>query len=171
MLRTGTGLKIRAGIAVCVVLLTASIAFAAIKETPLTGTWLLTETKSTANGTTNSHPQPGYYMFTGNHYSRMGVTSDGPRPDLPRKVDETTVTVSQLLAVWGKFFAHGGTYTISGDTVRIQVDISSGPRVMNNHEFIVYKFRIEGDKLTMTPLEDANGPVTKPQIITLTRVE
>lgn len=159
-------------VAACFCWMAVSVAAGAIKETPLTGTWLVTEVKRTgANGSTNSHPQPGYLMFTGNHYSRLSVTSDRPRPDLPRKLDESTVTVPQLLAVWGAFFAHGGTYAVSGDTVRIQVDIATGPRVMDNHEFILYRFRIEGDKLTLTPLQDSNGPTTNPTIVTLTRVE
>lgn len=74
------------------------------------------------------------------------------------------MNVSQLLAIWGCFFR-------AGDTVKIQVDVATRPSTMANHEFIVYGFTIEVDKLTLSPLRDSNGPVTNGQIITLTRVE
>jgi hypothetical protein len=166
-------MQFRAVTAACLCALTVSVARGAIKETPLTGTWRITEVKTTGpNGRTNSHPQPGYLFFTGNHYCKLVVTSDNPRPELPKgKLDESRVTVPQLLAVWGAFYAHGGTYSISGDTVKIQVDVASGPRTMENHEFIVYRFKIEGDELTLTPLRDVNGPTANPGITTLTRVE
>ena len=42
---------------------------------------------------------------------------------------------------------------------------------MENYEFIVYSFKIEGEQLTLTPLRDSNGPVANPTTIILTRVK
>ena len=103
----------------------------------------------------------------------MLIAGDSPRPDSvpPGRVDESKVTVAQLLAAWGTFAAHGGTYTISGDTVTVKALISKTPRVMERSEYIVFSFKIEGDKLTLITVRDANGPMANPTITTLTRVE
>ena len=81
------------------------------------------------------------------------------------------MNASQLLAVWGAFSAHGGTYNISGDSVKMQVHVATRPTTMEDHEFIVYGFSIKEDKLNLSPSRDSNSPVTNPTIITLTRVE
>lgn len=83
---------------------------AQFKATPLTGTWSLTEIKTTGpNARTISHPQPGLLMFTGNHYSLMIIESDKPRAEI-QSPQVKKPTVDELLATWEPFTAASGTY-------------------------------------------------------------
>jgi len=164
----------RATLATCVCALAATVVSAQMKETPLSGTWQITEGKGGGpNGRTNSTPQPGFYMFTGTHFSVMLVTSEAPRPDdiPPGPVDESKVTYRQLAAVWSSFVAYGGTYSIAGDSLTVYALISKTPRPMTRHEMIVFSFKIEGDKLTLIPIRDSNGPIANPGTTTLKRIE
>ena len=64
---------------VAIAMLAAS-ANAQFKQTPLTGTWSVTEIRITGpNARTITHPQPGLLIFTGNHYSLMIIESDQAR--------------------------------------------------------------------------------------------
>ena len=163
-----------ARIATCLCALAASVVSAQIKETPLTGTWQITEVKDGGpNGKTNHNPQPGFYMFTGTHFSVMVVASDAPRPDdIPSgPLDESEVSFRQLATAWASFAAYGGTYTISGDTLTVQAQISKSPRPMTRKEMIIFSYRLAGDKLTLIPTRDSNGPLMNPATTTLKRIE
>lgn len=163
-----------ARIAACLCALAATVVSAQIKQTPLTGTWQITGVKGGGpNGKTNNNPQPGFYMFTGTHFSVMMVGSDAPRPDdiPPGPVDESKVTFRQLAAAWASFAAYGGTYSLSGDTLTVQAHISKSPRPMTRKEMIVFSYKLDGDKLTLVPIRDSNGPMTNPATTTLKRIE
>ncbi len=163
-----------ARIAACLCTLAANVVSAQIKETPLTGTWQMTEVKGGGpNGKTNNNPQPGFYMFTGTHFSVMMVGSAAPRPDdiPPGPVDESKVSFRQLAAAWTSFAAYGGTYSISGDTLTVQAHISKSPRPMTRKEMTVFSYRVDGDRLTLVPMRDSNGPMVNPATTTLKRIE
>jgi hypothetical protein len=54
---------------------------AELKPTSLTGTWRITEVKTAGlNPSTNSNPQPGLYIFTGEYFSAMSASSDWTLP-------------------------------------------------------------------------------------------
>lgn len=154
--------------------LAATVVSAQLKPTALTGTWQITEVRRGGpNGKTNNNPQPGFYLFTGTHFSVMVVTSDAPRPDdiPPGPVDETKVTFRQLAAAWSSLSAYGGTYTLSDSTLTVHAEISKSPRPMTRKESIVFSYRIDGDKLTLIPIRDSNGPIANPTTTTLKRIE
>ncbi len=159
-------------IPICVVL-AAIVALAQWKTTPLTGTWRASEIQTTGpNARTNGSPQPGLYIFTGGHYSIVAVSSQAPRPDVGnRPQDDPNLTVAQLLAAWGPFAAHSGTYEISGDSVTLRPVVAKNAGIMTRHEFIVFSFKLEGGKLSLTPLRDSNGPLAGAPTTTLTRIE
>lgn len=148
----------------------ATTAMAQLKPTALTGTWSVTERKTTGpNAQTNSKPQPGLYIFTGNHYSIMTVNSDKPRPALPQ--DQAKATAAELRAVWDPFTANSGTYEIAGDTVTFHPAVAKNPNVMAPGNSNVSKFKITGKTLTLTQVKDRTGPIANPTTTTLTRVE
>jgi len=69
------------------------------------------------------------------------------------------------------FSAYGGTYTVSGDTLTVQAQVSKSPRPMARHEMIVFSYKIEADTLILVPIRDSNGPMTNPTTTTLKRIE
>jgi hypothetical protein len=160
-------------ISLCYFALAVLATGAELKPTPLTGTWRITEVKTTGpKARTNSNPQPGLYIFTGEYFSAMAVYSESPRPDvIIRPKDFATASAADLLAAWGGFSGYCGTYSISGETVSFKAVVSMQPRPMTRGEAIVYSFRMEGNKLTLVPLRDANGPIANGATIALTRIE
>jgi Lipocalin-like domain len=149
--------------------LLAATANAQLKPTSLTGTWRVTEAKTTGpNARTLSSPQPGLLIFTGNHYSRMVITSDQPRTALK---DQSKATAAELLATWGPFNAASGAYEISGDNLTVRPVVAKNPQVMAPGAVLVYSFKLEGHTLTITDVRNANGPVANPATITYTRIE
>ncbi len=149
------------------VLLTTS-ASAQLKPTPLTGTWRMTEVKTSGpNARTLRSPQ-GLLIFTGNHYSRVFVNSDQPRAALQ---DPTKATAADLVAVWGPLVAASGTYEVSGNTLTCRPIVAKNPQVMAPGVLDVYVFKLEGNALTTTDVRNANGPAGNPTTITYTRIE
>jgi hypothetical protein len=149
-------------------LLTAT-AGAQLKPTPLTGTWRLTGVKTTGpNARTVSNPQPGLLIFTGNHYSRMLITSDHPRTELK---DQTKATAAELLATWGPFNAAAGTYEVSGDNLTCRPAVAKNPQVMVPGGEQLFLFKLDGNTLTITDVRNGNDPVANPTTRTYTRVE
>ena len=150
--------------------LLSATATAQLKSTPLTGTWRVTEVKTTGpNARTTSSPQPGLYIFTGNHYSIITVNSDKPRPALPQ--DLAKATAAELRATWDPFTANSGTYEVAGGNVTFRPAVAKNPSVMAPGTSNVSSFKIAGTILTLTQVRNATGSVANPATTTLTRVE
>jgi hypothetical protein len=65
----------------CYLAVVGLAAAAELKPTPLTGTWRITEVSIAGpNPGTNTNPQPGLYIFTGEYFSAMSVVSQIPGP-------------------------------------------------------------------------------------------
>jgi hypothetical protein len=163
----------KAAISLCYFTLAVLATAAELKTTALTGAWRITEVKTAGpNARTNPNPQPGLYIFTGEYFSAMAVFSESPRPDVMiRAKDYATTSAAEFAAAWGGFSGYCGSYSVSGETVSLKAVVSMQPRPMTRGEAIVYSFRIEGNKLTLVPLRDANGPIANGTTITLTRIE
>ena len=160
-------------LSVCFLTLAALAATAAIKPTALTGAWRVTEVRTTGpNAATNSNPQPGLYIFTGNHYSTIMIQGQGPRPELGDGAQAgDKATADQLRALWGPLTANSGTYEISGGNVTFHAAVAKNPGVMAAGNASVSSFKIEKDKLTLVTVRTGRGPVGNPTTTTLTRVE
>jgi Lipocalin-like domain len=150
--------------------LVSAVAFGQSKSSPLTGAWRVTQVQRTGpNAGTVNNPQPGLYLFTGNHYSIQSVNSDKPRPTLPQ--DTAKSTGAELNATWGPFTANTGTYEIQGNTLTTHPIVAKNPNVMAPGTANTYSFKIEGKTLTLTAVKNTLGPVTNPTTLKLTRVE
>lgn len=137
---------------------------------PLQGVWKLTEVTTTGpKGVKQAAPQPGFYLFTGKHYSIVTVNSDAPRPDLPR--DTNTATLEQLQASWGPFTGQSGTYEVKGSEVTFHALAAKNPSAMKDGNFSTSSFKIEGNTLTLVNKANQAGPATNPTTRKLTRVE
>jgi Lipocalin-like domain len=149
------------------VLAIALTAFSVSAQTPagLVGVWRVVDV--TAGGRTRQ-AQPGLYVFTEKHYSMVSVTGDKQRP----MFDESTATADELRATYGQtFMAQSGTYTSTADAVTTTPVVAKHPINMDPRAFAVYKFKVDGDMLTLTISETPLGPVPNGATLKLKRVE
>lgn len=155
---------------VAIAMLAAS-ANAQFKQTPLTGTWSVTEIRITGpNARTIAHPQPGLLIFTGNHYSLMIIESDQARAEVGSPQTKKP-TADELLATWGPFTAASGAYEISGNTLTTRPTVAKNPQVMAPGNVQLNTFKIEKDTLTITRTRNGNTPAANPTTIILTKIE
>jgi hypothetical protein len=128
----------------------------AASDNPLVGVWRVAEGPAGA----------GMYMFTGTHYSMIAATTD--RPDIS---DTSKATADELRAVWGPMLANAGAYEIAGDLLTIRPVVAKIPVVMKAGAYEVYRFRVEGDTLSLTQVRNVRGPVAQGATTKLVRVE
>ena len=116
-------------------------------DSGLVGAWIIVETTTTTPDSTwvDESPQPGLYMFTDRHFSLMLIPEDAPRPLLPEDA-----TPEQRLAVFENFVADAGSYVASDSILTMQNVIAKLPRAMNSNAGSPYRYRINGDSLTLS---------------------
>ena len=108
------------------------------------------------------------FLFTGNHYSIMGVTGDKPRPALSG--DASKATAAELNATWGPFAANSGTYEIKDGILTTHPVVAKNPAAMApGWAGTAYSFKIEGKTLSLTSIKSAT--TSNPVTLKLTRVE
>jgi hypothetical protein len=138
----------------------ATIGFTQAKKNAgnsLIGAWKIVETTS-PTGQKNSSPQPGLYIFTSKHYSAMAVSGTQPRP---KYADQSKATDKDKAAVFDQFTANSGTYTVSGNTLKVRPIVAKNEFVMSGPE-IESEIKLEGNNLTLTALNGGQkGSVTK----------
>ena len=137
---------------------------------PLQGAWQVVDVTTTGpNGSTNSSPQPGLYLFTARHYSIIAVLSQEPRPVFK---DPTNVTGEEALAIWTPLQAQSGTYEVAGGSVSLLPMVAKNPGVMRpGRKPDVYGFTVQGDSLTLVQKSDGSGQLANPTTLRLKRVE
>ena len=124
---------------------------------PLLGAWRVVELQlAGAEATPNANPEPGVLLFTDSFYSRMLVTSEGPRPALP---PDTARTLENVTAVWGPFTANSGTYVVSGTKVTYRPLVAKNPGVMAPDNFFADSFAFAGDTLVLVQESARDEPV------------
>jgi hypothetical protein len=108
-------------------------------------------------------------IFHGRHYSRVEVHAEQPRPLLGNPAD---ASADQLRAVWGPFVAEAGTFEVSGrDVITMRATVAKNPAAMRDGASSDYRYRRQGDTLTLTEVRTPAGPSAQPITVTLTRVE
>jgi hypothetical protein len=132
------------------------------------GVWRTLEVAVPGAGRTFK-PEATLAIFHGRHYSRVEVHAEQPRPLLGNPAE---ASADQLRAVWGPFVAEAGTFEVSGsDVITLRTAIAKNPSAMRDGASSVYKYRREGDTLTLTEVRTPAGPSAQPITVTLTRVE
>ena len=96
--------------------------------------------------------QAALYLFTPTRYSMVLAATS--RPDI---VDTGKATADELRALWGPLLANSGTYEVSGDLLTIHPLVAKHPVVMKAGANEVYRFRIEGNTLTLKQVRNARG--------------
>lgn len=131
------------------------------------GVWRVVETVGgrgvPAPTTVNSTPQPGYYIFTGRHYSITRIVGDKPRTGFKDPAKPTAEEVVDDDRFGGQF----GTYEIKGDTLVTRPAVAHNPAIMAAGNPAMATLKVDGKTLTLTT-RNAQGAVST---IRLTRVE
>jgi hypothetical protein len=146
----------------------AGIAQSGSTTSPVIGVWRLAEvTETGANARTITTPQPGLIIFTPRYYSIEMVTSDAPRPELPRQ----GATDKQRAEAFGPFTANAGTYDIKGNELITTIITAKNPNAMKTGSQ-TFAFKMDGkNTLLLTQTRNQNGPVANPATVKWTRLE
>ena len=92
----------------------------------LAGGWLVTSWTA-PDGTVNSSPQRGLFLFTATgQYSMMYVPGDEPRP----RYEGETQTDAETLAAYGSIIANSGRYTVEANTIVYDAYVAKDPNYM-----------------------------------------
>jgi hypothetical protein len=128
----------------------------AASDNPLVGVWRVDGGSASA----------GIYMFTSTHYTMIAATTGRPYIS-----DASKATADELRAMWGPMLANAGAYEIEGDLLTIRPIVAKIPIVMNSDSYEVYRFRVEGNSLSLTQVQNVRGPVERSSTTKLTCVE
>ena len=136
-------------------LLSASSAAAQSRLRPssLDGVWIRTE--QLRPDQTSFPAQPGMRIFSGGHYSWLAVFGEEPRPPLPAE----NGSAEELSGVWGddRFTAEAGTFRIDGNLVTQRPIVAKNPNQMDPDWFVTLNWRLVGDTLYLSQVENPTG--------------
>jgi hypothetical protein len=132
----------------------------------LDGAWSIQQITN-AKPVDNTMKKPvGLIVFSGKHYSM--VYADAARPDFGQG-GVAAATADQLRAIWGPVTANSGTFTVTGNTVRLVRVAAKQPNGMSSGNFLEFTFTRNGDSLSLTQVGGNNGPAANPQTLRLSR--
>jgi len=144
------------------ILLTAlsGVANPAAAQAPpeLAGGWIVTSWTA-PDGTVNSSPQRGLFVFTATgQYSMMYVLGDEPRPRYPGE----DPTDAEMLAAYQSLVANSGRYTVDGNKLTYEAYVAKDPNYMADWNMETrgnatnVTFSIADDILTLKWLDGRN---------------
>ncbi len=107
---------------------------------------------------TQTDLQPGLLILTARHYSRTTDTAVGPRPTAAYATPDKP-TVAELQARWGPFQANAGTYELSGSTLTLRIFVSKDPAGQRDGTFARLTVALDGNTLSLTPVENDAGRI------------
>ena len=119
---------------------------------------------------TQTDLQPGLLILTARHYSRTTDTSVGPRPTAPYATPGKP-TVDELQVRWGPFQANAGTYELSGNTLTLRILVSKDPGGQRDGTFARLTVALNGNALSLTPVENDAGRIVAGVTTRYMRVE
>jgi hypothetical protein len=163
---------------VVAVLALTSLCLRAQSKPSIQGVWRAVEvTITTPNVQYDSLPkgthtnlQPALLIFTGKHYSFVGDTAAHPRPVTPFKVAGKP-TAEEAIARWGPFLANSGTYEVSGNVVTSRPMVNKASPAQGRGWFERATFKLDGNHLWMTGVENKDGKLPTPVTAKYVRVE
>ncbi|HYR87440.1 MAG TPA: hypothetical protein VE422_25375 [Terriglobia bacterium] len=126
---------------------------------PLTGAWKVAEIAD-ANASPITSPQPGLYIFAGQHYSFARINGTKPLPSYP---SNDKATDADKVAVFNSLYFNTGTYTVTGNMLATKAMVAKSAFAIGGAGN-QYEFKINGNNLVLT--QKPSGAVIK-----LVRVE
>jgi len=113
---------------------------------------------------------PGLLILTARHYSRTTDTAVGPRPTAAYATPDRP-TVAELQARWGPFQANAGAYELSGNTLTLRILVSKDPASQRDGTFARLTVALDGNTLSLTPVENDAGRIVAGVTTRYVRVE
>ena len=110
------------GVGFAIVVGMATWANAQSKASPLEGAWTIQQITYARPPANPPNKPTGLILFVGNHYSNQHV-NDSSRPPFGEG-GAAKATADQLRAVWGGVTSNGGTFTVSGNTIRFVATVA-----------------------------------------------
>jgi hypothetical protein len=164
-------------VAVAALVLSSVVVFAQSKPS-IQGAWRVVEvTVTNPNPTYGSQPkgthtnvQPGLAIFTERHYSITADTAAIPRPVTPFKV-AASPTAEEAIPRWGPFIAHAGTYELSQNAITARPIVNKASPAQGGNYFFRVSFKLDGNNLWITEVENSNGKTANPVTVKYVRVE
>src|SRR6266567_7649525 len=120
---------------------------------PLVGAWRVTEIAD-ANGSPITNPQPGLYIFTGQHYSFVRINGTRPLPNYP---SNDKATDADKVAVFNALYLNTGTYTVTAKMLTTKAMVAKSAFVIGASN--QYEFAVNGKALVLT--QKPSGAVIK----------
>jgi hypothetical protein len=128
-------------------------------RSPLMGAWKVTEIAD-ANASPITNPQPGLYIFAGQHYSFARINGTKPLPSYP---SNDKATDADKVAVFNSLYLNTGTYSVNGNVLATKAMVAKSAFAIGGAGN-QYEFAINGNNLVLT--QKPSGAVIK-----LVRVE
>jgi hypothetical protein len=107
---------------------------------------------------TTFKPGPDLTIFAGNHYSRIDIQTQKPRPALANPANATT---EELREVWGPLVAEAGTYELTDSLLTLRPVVAKNPAAVAPDVSVVYSDKLEDGALILTARRDQNGRTTR----------
>jgi len=123
-------------------------------KNPLMGAWKVTEIADT-NGPAVTNPQPGLYIFTGQHYSFARINGTKPLPNYP---SNDKATDAEKVTVFNQLYLNTGTYTVSGNMLHTKAMVAKSGFAIGGAGN-QYEFTVNGNSLVLT--QKPSGAVIK----------
>jgi hypothetical protein len=139
------------------------------KPSPVEGAWSIQSVSFAKPPADLPNKPTGFILFVGNHYSTQYVT-DSSRPNFGEG-GEAKATADQLRAIWGPFTSNAGTFTVSGNTLRLVPMVAKNPGFMVPGLWNELTLTLNGDTLVLTSIRNNNGPAANPQTIRWVRAK
>ena len=157
------------GVGFAIVVGMATWANAQSKASPLEGAWTIQQITYARPPANPPNKPTGLILFVGNHYSNQHV-NDSSRPPFGEG-GAAKATADQLRAIWGPLTSNGGTFTVSGNTIRYVATVAKNPAVMAGGTSFEDTFTLNGDSLVLTQIKNQAGPIANPATVRLTRAK
>jgi hypothetical protein len=135
----------------------------------LEGAWAVQDVTYAKPPAIPENKPAGQVQFHGRHYS-MVILHDSARPNFGQG-GEASGSADQLRAIWGPLQANAGTFTVTGNTIRLTRNVAKNPDVMAAGNFGEHSFTLTGETLVMTETRTNAGPVANPRTMRLRRVK
>jgi hypothetical protein len=163
---------------VVAVLAFTSLSLLAQSTPSIQGVWRLVEVTITNPNVqydslpkgTHTNLQPALLIFTAKHYSFVGDTAAHPRPVIPFKVAGKP-TAEEAIARWGPVVANSGTYEVSGNVITSRAIVNKASVNQGAGYFERATFKLDGNNLWMTSVENKSGKLPYPITAKYVRVE
>ena len=157
------------GVSVAIVVGMATWVNGQSKPSPLEGAWSIQQVTFAKPPANPVNKPTGLILFVGNHYS-IQIVNDSARPGFSEG-GAAKATADQLRAIWGPLTSNGGTFTVSGNTIRYTPTVAKNPAVMAAGSWGEDTFTLNGDTLVLTDARTNTGPVANPSTTRLTRAK